>query len=65
MCKEGKIKNNLNSMLLIKIVDDEWIDRRTNQRYVKCHWEEAINEINIGSINNRNLKILEFKYQVR
>ena len=60
---ETKIKENKNSKLFIQILDKEEIDQ-FGEKHIHSHWKEAVNDVDLGSYNDPNKKILGWKYDV-
>lgn len=61
--KDKKLKEIENSKLTIWYNDGEEIGEDGRIK-IKSHKEEAINEINLGSLNKPNDKIISFRYDV-
>lgn len=66
------IKINTESVLKIKVIDGVEdrvvIDRSTGEEVLKqvhlIHWENAEDEVSLGSLKKPNLKVLEVKYDI-
>ena len=61
--KQPKIRKIPDSKLFIQILDGEFVDR-IGEKHIKSHWEEAIDDVDLGSIMKPNKRILGWRYDV-